>query len=173
MKLLSSVHAKINKKICEAKTIIRLNVDDIHIVDELSRQFKIDNGVQSRIIEDIKRNGFSKSHPIHVWFSDGQWVLVDGHTRYGAAKAAGCKTVWVQAHDFKSMNEAILFSNAEQFNRRNVLDSELFARFLSLREAGKTEAEMSDDLQKSKRTVAKMAEVVKKASAEKLDARRI
>lgn len=170
MKLLSSVQAKINQKLCEAKAIFKLNVADIHIVDELSSQFKIDSGVQARIIEDIKKNGFSKSSPVHVWFKDGQWVLVDGHTRYGAACAVdGCASIWAQAHSFKDMNEAILFSNAEQFNRRNTLDSELMARFLSLKNMGKTEAEIADDLQKSKRSVSKMAEVVKKSSDEELD----
>lgn len=171
MKLLSSVQAKINQKLCEAKAIFKLNVADIHIVDELSSQFKIDSGVQARIIEDIKKNGFSKSSPVHVWFKDGQWVLVDGHTRYGAACAVdGCASIWAQAHSFKDMNEAILFSNAEQFNRRNTLDSELMARFLSLKNMGKTEAEIADDLQKSKRSVSKIAEVVKKSSDEELDA---
>ena len=170
MKDIFNIKNKINEKLAENQVIFKLNINEIKIVDELAKVFTIDKEVENRICADIRENGFSKSHPVHVWFYNGNWCLVDGHTRFHAAVDAGCDTIWAQAHNFKNMNEAILFSNKEQFNRRQVVDSELFARFLALKDENKTEQEISDDLQKSKRTVSKMAEILKKATQDKIKA---
>ncbi len=159
--------------------IIKINPSEIHKIPELQNVFRIDVEVKERIKDDMSINGFSKAHPVHVfkWETDGKEVLVlcDGYTRYTAATELGLDKIYAQVHIFKSINAAILYSMKEQFNRRNIQDSELFKNFEILRqqeiEGHKlTAAEMSERLQKSKRHIFKLQEVFAKSSKEQLNA---
>ncbi|MBR4321793.1 ParB/RepB/Spo0J family partition protein [Treponema sp.] len=155
--------------------IIKINLDEITMQSELKNAFHMNIDVKDRIKADIAENGFSKAHPIHIFKWKENWVLCDGHTRYTAAKELGLKTVWAQVHQFKSINEALLFSMKEQFNRRNIEDSDLFKQFETLRQEeieGRklTAAEMSERLHKSKRHIFKLQEVFAKSSKEQIKA---
>lgn len=155
--------------------IIKINLDEITMQSELKKAFCMDEAVKDRIKTDMSENGFNKGHPIHIFKWKENWVLCDGHTRYTAAKELGLKTVWAQVHQFKSINEALLFSMKEQFNRRNIEDSELFKQFEALRQEeieGRklTAAEMSERLHKSKRHIFKLQEVFAKSSKEQIKA---
>lgn len=155
--------------------IIKVTVSDITVIDELKNAFHIDVAVKDRIKEDMSINGFSKAHPIHIFRWEEKWVLCDGHTRYTAAKELALKHVWAQIHEFDSINQALLYSMKEQFNRRNIEDSELFKQFEILHqeeiEGHKLSAdEMSQRLKKSKRHIFKLKEVFAKSSQEQLQA---
>ena len=155
--------------------IIKVTVSDITVIDELKNAFHIDVAVKDRIKEDMSINGFSKAHPIHIFRWEEKWVLCDGHTRYTAAKELALKHVWAQIHEFDSINQALLYSMKEQFNRRNIEDSELFKQFEILHqeeiEGRKLSAdEMSQRLKKSKRHIFKLKEVFAKSSQEQLQA---
>lgn len=153
--------------------IIKINLDEITMLPELKDAFHMDIEVKERIKSDMSANGFNKGHPIHIFRWEEKWVLCDGHTRYTAAKELGLKTIWGQIHHFDSINQALLYSMKEQFNRRNIEDSELFKQFEVLRkeeiEGRKlTAAEMSERLKKSKRHIFKLQEVFAKSSKEQL-----
>lgn len=155
--------------------IIKIKLESITILPELASTFKIKTDVKERIKSDMTINGFSKAHPVHIFNWKGQWVLCDGHTRYTAAKELQLKYVWAQIHEFTSINQALLYTMKEQFNRRNIEDSELFKQFEILRqeelEGHKlTAAEMSERLKKSKRHIFKLQEVFNKSSKEQLKA---
>lgn len=155
--------------------IIKVTVSDITVIDELKHAFHIDVAVKDRIKEDMATNGFSKAHPIHIFRWEEKWVLCDGHTRYTAAKELELKHVWAQIHEFDSINQALLYSMKEQFNRRNIQDSELFKQFEILNQEeieGRklTADEMSHRLKKSKRHIFKLKEVFAKSSQEQLQA---
>ena len=155
--------------------IIKVTVSDITVIDELKNAFHIDVAVKDRIKEDMSINGFSKAHPIHIFRWEEKWVLCDGHTRSTAAKELALKHVWAQIHEFDSINQALLYSMKEQFNRRNIEDSELFKQFEILHqeeiEGRKLSAdEMSQRLKKSKRHIFKLKEVFAKSSQEQLQA---
>lgn len=159
--------------------IIKINPAEIKKIPELQNVFRIDLDVKDRIKDDMSINGFSKAHPVHVfkWEIDGKEVLVlcDGYTRYTAATELGLDKIYAQVHIFKSINEAILYSMKEQFNRRNTQDCELFKNFEILRQQeidGRklTAAEMSERLKKSKRHIFKLQEVFAKSSKEQLKA---
>ena len=150
-------------------------MSDITVIDELKHAFHIDVAVKDRIKEDMTVNVFSKAHPIHIFRWEEKWVLCDGHTRYTAAKELELKHVWAQIHEFDSINQALLYSMKEQFNRRNIEDSELFKQFEILHqeeiEGRKLSAdEMSQRLKKSKRHIFKLKEVFAKSSQEQLQA---
>ena len=159
--------------------IIKINPAEIQKIPELQNVFRIDLDVKDRIKDDMAVNGFSKAHPVHVfkWEIDGKEVLVlcDGYTRFTAATELNLDKIYAQVHIFKSINEAVLYSMKEQFNRRNIQDCELFKNFEILRQQeidGRklTAAEMSERLKKSKRHIFKLQEVFAKSSKEQLKA---
>ena len=159
--------------------IIKINPAEIIKIPELQNVFRIDLDVKDRIKDDMSINGFSKAHPVHVfkWEIDGKEVLVlcDGFTRYTAATELNLDKIYAQVHTFKSINEAVLYSMKEQFNRRNIQDSELFKNFEILRQQeidGRklTAAEISERLKKSKRHIFKLQEVFAKSTKEQLKA---
>mgnify|MGYP003291220019 CR=1 FL=1 len=153
--------------------IIKINLEEISLLSELKNAFKMDEEVKNRIKLDMHINGFSKAHPIHIFRWEEKWILCDGHTRYTAAKELELKTIWAQVHQFDSINQALLYSMKEQFNRRNIEDSELFKQFEILRQEeidGRklTANEMSERLKKSRRHIFKLQEVFAKSSKEQL-----
>lgn len=144
--------------------IIKIKLSDITTLPELANAFHIDDGVKNRIKEDMNSNGFSKSHPIHIFKWKGKWVLCDGHTRFAAAKECNLKYVYTEVHDFKNLNEALLYSYKEQFDRRNTEDSELFKEYILLKNQNMSVEEISDKLHKSKRHVFKLQKIFNEAS---------
>lgn len=155
--------------------IIKIKTDEITMLPELQNAFHMDKEVKDRITADMEINGFSKAHPIHIFMWEGKWVLCDGHTRFASAKDLNFKYVWAQVHIFESINQALLYSMKEQFNRRNIEDSELFKQYEILRKEeidGRklTATEMSERLKKSKRHIFKLQEVFSKSSKEQLNA---
>lgn len=153
--------------------IIKINLEEITTLPELKSAFKMNADVKDRIKVDISENGFNKAHAVHIFLWEGKWVLCDGHTRYTAAKELGLKSIWAQVHCFETINQALLYSMKEQFNRRNIEDSELFKQFEILRQQeinGKkiSVEEMSEKLHKSKRHIFKLQEVFSKSSKEQL-----
>ncbi len=158
--------------------IIKINPAEIQKIPELQNVFRIDLDVKDRIKDDMRINGFSKAHPVHVfkWVIDGKevFVLCDGYTRYTAASELCISSIYAQVHIFQSINEAVLYSMKEQFNRRNIQDCELFKNFEILRKQeidGRklTATEMSERLKKSKRHIFKLQEVFAKSSKEQLN----
>ena len=159
--------------------IIKINPVEIKKIPELQNVFKIDLDVKDRIKDDMSVNGFSKAHPVHVfkWEIDGKEVLVlcDGYTRYTAATELQLDKIYAQVHTFKSINEAVLYSMKEQFNRRNIEDSELFRQYEILRQEeidGRklTAVEIGARLKKSRRHIFKLQEVFSKSTKEQLNA---
>jgi len=153
--------------------IIKINLEEITTLPELKSAFKMNVDVKDRIKVDISDNGFNKAHAVHIFLWEGKWVLCDGHTRYTAAKELGLKSIWAQVHCFETINQALLYSMKEQFNRRNIEDSELFKQFEILRQQeinGKkiSVEEMSEKLHKSRRHIFKLQEVFAKSSKEQL-----
>ena len=155
--------------------IIKIALEEITMLPELQNAFHMDTDVKDRIKADIAENGFSKAHPIHIFHWENKWVLCDGHTRFTAAKELGVEKIYAQVHSFSSINQALLYSMKEQFNRRNIEDSELFKQFEILRQEeidGRklTAAEMSGRLKKSKRHIFKLQEVEAKSTPDQLKA---
>lgn len=151
--------------------IIKVKTSSILKEEELVKKFKMDAETKNRIKDDMRLNGFSKAHPIHVWLHEGKLILVDGHTRFQAASELGFQYVWIQIHNFTSMQEALMFSMQEQFNRRNITDSELFQQYETLRQEkingrNLTMQEKADQLKKSRRHLFKIETVQNEASDE-------
>lgn len=168
MKKLLQVAKTTFKKVSNNK-IILLDISKININDELASVFEQDKDVVERLVADMKKNGFSKAHPIHVFWYNGKLYLVDGHTRFTAAKKAGITKVYVQIHDFNNIAEAKLFSMQEQFNRRNTNDATLLNEYLTLMDNNYSVKDIAEKTKTSKRQIYKVKETVEKASPEQIE----
>ena len=117
---------------------------------------------------------FDKSRPIIITEDN---IIVDGHSRFLAAKKAGLVKVPVIIKKFESRDETIEYEYKMQLNSRRLTDGEYFAAFLKLDEIRKSNPNLqgsSDEaigrqLNKSARQVSKMREIAKKASPELLE----
>jgi ParB family transcriptional regulator, chromosome partitioning protein len=90
--------------------------------------FPIDPEVLEAVQESMKGMGFDPSKPIDVWKNKN--IIVDGHTRYRAAKNVGLTEVCIFEHDFKDEEGAFQYAIANQRNRRNITDGWFFRLFL-------------------------------------------
>lgn len=162
------------EKITENK-IIKIRLDELYFHPELEQAFKINEDVKKRIEDDVRENGNNtKAHPIHIFKMDGKWYVSDGHTRVTVLRELGFPYVYAQVHIFNSISEALCNTMAEQFNRRNENDADLLSRYLLLREQTKdgkklTADELASKLNKSRRGIFKLQEVIAKASKLQLE----
>jgi ParB-like chromosome segregation protein Spo0J len=71
----------------------------------------------------METNGFDEIFPIIAW--EGKNIVVDGHTRFAAARAVGLEEVPVLFKPFENEDDAVLYSFHVQRNRRNMSDEDI------------------------------------------------
>lgn len=84
--------------------------------------------VLATLTKSMKETGYNVGHPIHVWTDapDG-YVVIDGHHRLGAARAAGLEEIEVHRVYFTCEKDALEYAIAQQRDRRNMTPEELAA----------------------------------------------
>lgn len=98
------------------------------------------------------------------------YIIVDGHSRFMAAKKTGLEKVPVIIKKFDSRDETIEYEYKMQLNSRCLTDGEYFSAFLKLDEIrrsnpnvqGSSDEAICPQLNKSARQVCKMREIAKK-----------
>jgi hypothetical protein len=94
--------------------------------------FRIKPGDLARITESMKKpKGFDESQPIHVWRQGDRVIVIDGHTRRLAAIEANVR-VYVYCHDFADEDAALDYALANQRDRRNIGDDELYTAIMAV-----------------------------------------
>ena len=172
MKIFGRKNEKPNDK--DKAKIKMVEVSALRFDRDFKNVFQQENDKVIEIANDMKVNGFDKSRPIIV---TEDYVIVDGHSRFLAAKKAGLTKVPVIIKKFESRDETIEYEYKMQLNSRRLTDGEYFAAFLKLDEIRKSNPNLqgsSDEaigrqLNKSARQVSKMREIAKKASPELLE----
>lgn len=127
----------------------------------------------TEIANDMKLNGFDKSRPIVITEDK---IIVDGHSRFMAAKKAGLNEVPVVLKKFDSRDETLEYEYKMQLNSRRLTDGEYFDAFLKLDEMrrksldskGKSDEAIAQKLNRSTRQISKMREIAKKANTDLL-----
>lgn len=154
-----------------------LKIKDIVLIPEFEKMLAMDESVVAAMTDSMKNEGFKPGHELHVWFHDGKYILIDGHTRRHCAIQAGLTTVPCIVHHFGTFEEAKQFALREQTDRRNLSDQEIAKMYMALArmkdadgKKAKSDAEIAAELQVSPRQIAKIKEVERKASAETLEA---
>ena len=98
-------------------------VEEIVINPEIAGIFKISDEVREAIKQQMKKFGYDKSQPVVV--QKGTNILLDGHTRYAAAKEAGLAEIPVVEMDFEDWQEAVLYTFSRQVLRRQMTGPEV------------------------------------------------
>lgn len=106
-----------------------------------------------------------------------QNVIVDGHSRFMAAKKAEISKIPVIVKKFESRDETLEYEYKMQLNSRRLTDGEYFSAFLKLDEIrkqnpnakGSSDETIGRQLNKSARQVCKMREIAKKADSAMLE----
>lgn len=151
-----------------------VNVEQLKFDREFKAVFQQESDKVTEIANDIGLNGFDKTRPIVVTEA---YIIVDGHSRFMAAKKAGLQQVPVIIKKFESRDATIEYEYKMQLNSRRLTDGEYFDAFIKLDEfrrsdpnaTGKSDEAIAKQLKKSARQVSKMREIAKKATPELLN----
>jgi ParB-like chromosome segregation protein Spo0J len=100
-----------------------INISELEVKKPFSSIFPIGNETLESISQDMETNGFDEIFPIIAW--EGKNIVVDGHTRFAAAKASGITEVPVLFKPFDNEDDAVLYSFHVQRNRRNMSDEDI------------------------------------------------
>jgi len=117
-------------------TRYEVNTADLRTEDLFSSLLEIRPENLHAITESMKATGFDQGEPIAVWHG----VVIDGHTRLKAAKAAKIRTVPCIYHDFKDEDEALEYAVHRQRDRRNWTDADMM-RVAMVVDSRRTKAE--------------------------------
>lgn len=151
-----------------------VNVEQLKFDREFKAVFQQEIDKVTEIANDIRLNGFDKTRPIVVTEA---YIIVDGHSRFMAAKKAGLQQVPVIIKKFESRDATIEYEYKMHLNSRRLTDGEYFDAFIKLDEfrrsdpnaTGKSDEAIGQQLNKSARQVSKMREIAKKATPELLN----
>lgn len=100
---------------------MQTRIDQLVTKSPFKDLFPVDGATLCAITESMTQDGFDASKPVDVW---GQ-VVIDGHTRLQAARAAGLSEVETWAHDFADETDALEYAIHNQRNRRNLTAAEI------------------------------------------------
>ena len=168
MRLFGNTTKKANDK--DNAKIKMVEVSQLRFDRDFKNVFQQENDKVAEIANDMRVNGFDKSRPIIV---PEAYIIVDGHSRFMAAKKAGIEKVPVIIKKFDSRDETQLSMSI----RCSSTHGEYFAAFLKLdeirrsnpNEQGSSDEAIGRQLNKSARQVCKMREIAKKADAALLE----
>lgn len=157
-----------------------LKIKDIELIPEFEKLLAMDDSVVSAMTDSMKNEGFKPGHELHVWFHNGKYILIDGHTRRHCAIKAGLSSVPCIIHHFETLEDARKFAIREQTDRRN-LSGELLLQAVSNfnfekgkgnsgDEKGKASEIIGKQLGVSSKTVEKARVVLKEATEEQKEA---
>jgi ParB-like chromosome segregation protein Spo0J len=100
---------------------MRVEVARLTVREPFKSLFPVEPDVVEALTADMKANGFDAAQSIFVWKApDGELVMVDGHMRLLAAKAARLKEVHATIRRFADEDEAFAFAIKVQRVRRNL-----------------------------------------------------
>ncbi len=100
-----------------------ISISDLKIEPPFSSLFPIGSETLEAISTDMKASGFDDSFPLIVW--EGKNVVVDGHTRFAAARGLNLEEIPVLFKNFENEDDAILYCFHIQRNRRNLTDDDI------------------------------------------------
>lgn len=103
--------------------ISTVKVEDINIAKPFSNLFPVNEPTLEGIRIDMEYNGYDEAFPVIVWQEKN--VVVDGHTRFTAARELNLESVPVIYRNFENEDDAVLYAFHLQRNRRNLADEDI------------------------------------------------
>lgn len=124
----------------------RISLDKIIVHPTFQTLLPINEKELANIVKDMEENGFDKSKPICIWREEN--VLIDGYTRFTAAKEAGLSEIYKYEMSFATEQEALEYATKQQLNRRNLNDAGkllLIEKLDNLRNPGRKSSDSDDE----------------------------
>ena len=172
-----SVAKEVTQKLAEKRN---LKIKDIVKIPEFQKLLVMEESVVEKMKASMSEEGFKSGHEVHVWKHDGQYILIDGHTRLFSWESLGNKTIPCIVHYFATMEEAKAFAIKEQVNRRNLSGQALLDAVANFNfekgkgnvsgEKGKASEIIAKQIGVSAKTVEKTRVVLKEGTPDQLEA---
>ena len=180
MELINKITTNVKSILNSSKNnkIKLIDIDKINIDPEFKAIFPQKEADVQKIAESLK-NGFDPSFPIILTknvpgIPDG--TIVDGHSRLEACNIANVHQLAYTEKSFVNREAIIEFIYQTQMARRNLTEQEQFAYYQKMaarkKDNGmqvKTDQQIADDLEISRRQITKFKEVEKKADPKTLE----
>ncbi|MDR3283666.1 MAG: ParB/RepB/Spo0J family partition protein [Treponema sp.] len=152
------------------------NLEEIAVHPVLSKLFPIHDEILRAVAQSIRENGYDKAQPVVLW--RGENCVVDGYTRFEAAREAGEKAIAVYEKDFETLDDAKLYAFKRQSQRRNLTQAEIFAAATEINLKGLYERDgtgratelLAKELGISRGTIEHARTVERRASPEDIEA---
>lgn len=176
----------INKVLLTIKdTVFNLTKDKVFWLD--TKKIKMDSELEAifvqkeseiqNISESMLKDGYDIAHPIILSQSKNHPelnnIIADGMTRYKSAIRAGLAKVAVIYKEYEDREQLIKFVYNSQLLRRNLKEAEVYKAWETLNSLCnsegkkiKTDSEIAQELNISRRQISKYKEVAKKSSQE-------
>ena len=160
----------------------RISLDKITVHPTFQSLLPINEKELANIVSDMEENGFDRSKPVCIWREEN--VLIDGYTRFTAAREAGLTEIYKYEMSFETEQQALEYAMKQQLNRRNLNDAGkllLIEKLDNLRKTGRPSDEddsprgksaqaLAETLGIGTRTVERARSVLANADEETLDA---
>lgn len=124
----------------------RISLDKITVHPTFQSLLPINEKELANIVSDMEENGFDKSKPVCVWREEN--VLIDGYTRFTAAREAGLTEIYKYEMSFETEQQALEYAMKQQLNRRNLNDAGkllLIEKLDNLRNPGRKSSDSDDE----------------------------
>lgn len=124
----------------------RISLDKITVHPTFQSLLPINEKELANIVSDMEENGFDKSKPVCVWREEN--VLIDGYTRFTAAREAGLTEIYKYEMSFETEQQALEYAMKQQLNRRNLSDAGkllLIEKLDNLRNPGRKSSDSDDE----------------------------
>ena len=137
----------------------RISLDKITIHPTFQTLLPINEKELENIVKDMEENGFDRSKPVCIWREEN--VLIDGYTRFTAAKEAGLSEIYKYEMSFGTEQEALEYAMKQQLNRRNLNDAGkimLIEKLDNLRNPGRKSSDPEADAEPRGKSAQALAE---------------
>ena len=100
-----------------------ISISELKVEAPFASLFPIGKDTLESIRTDMKTKGFDETFPVIVW--EEKNIVVDGHTRFAAARDLALEKIPVVFKSFENEDDAILYCFHIQRNRRNLADEDI------------------------------------------------
>ncbi len=98
-------------------------ISELKVEAPFASLFPIGKETLESIRTDMESKGFDETFPVIVW--EEKNIVVDGHTRFAAARELAMEKIPVIFKTFENEDDAILYCFHIQRNRRNLADEDI------------------------------------------------
>ena len=137
----------------------KISLDKIVTHPTFQTLLPINDKELENIVKDMEENGFDRSKPVCIWREEN--VLIDGYTRFTAAKEARLSEIYKYEMSFGTEQEALEYAMKQQLNRRNLNDAGkimLIEKLDNLRNPGRKSSDPEADAEPRGKSAQALAE---------------